>query len=404
MICMVKIAILGFGVVGGGIADVLTANRALIEKRVGEEIAVARILDLRDFPNSPYGHLVTHDFNDILRDETISIVAEAMGGAHPAYDFSKAALEAGKSVVTSNKEVVAAYGAELLEIAAARGVRYLFEAAVGGGIPLIRPMICDLAANDIMRIDGILNGTTNYILTRMFAGGAAFDEALREAQSKGFAEANPAADVEGMDAARKIVILAALAFGKLLSPEKIYREGITRLTANDVAVAEALDCTPKLIGRATRTGERILASVCPRLVPRSLPLAAVNDVYNAVQLTGNMVGNVLFYGQGAGKLPTASAAVADITDIAAAPHQKRPAPRFTPAGDADYADFSADRGARVLCFATADVRAVRAVFPDARILSVNGLCCAVAKNVAEGEVSDRARAVGAPLASHLRMF
>ena len=240
---MINVAILGFGVVGSGVAELLHRNAEVIEAKLGTKLALKRILDRRDFPDSPFGTLVTHDFNDILNDPDITVVAEMMGGAHPAYDFTKACLLAGKSVVTSNKEVVATFGAELLEIAAQKGVRYLFEASVGGGIPIIRPLVNDLAANEIRSVSGILNGTTNYILTQMLDHGVAYSDALADAQQKGYAERNPAADVEGLDAARKTVILAALSFGTLLSPDKIYCEGITSITVKDAQIAKALGCT-----------------------------------------------------------------------------------------------------------------------------------------------------------------
>ena len=312
---MKKIAILGFGVVGSGVAEVLTENKRIIESKLNEEIEIKYILDLRDFPNSPFGDRVIHDFNIILNDPEISIVAEMMGGSHPAYDFSKAALLSGKNVVTSNKEVVAKFGTELLAIAKENKVRYLFEASVGGGIPIIRPINNDLVANKITSIDGILNGTTNFILTQMNENGTSFADALKDAQAKGYAEADPTADVEGIDAARKIVILSALSFGKCISPDIISREGITSITVEDFAVAKALGYTIKLIGHAELIDGRILATVSPHFVPLSSPLAHISDVYNGILVGANMLDKVLFYGKGAGKLPTASAVVADIMDI-----------------------------------------------------------------------------------------
>ena len=312
---MKKIAILGFGVVGSGVAEVLTQNKAIIEKKLNDQIEIKYILDLRDFPDSPFANKVVHDFNIILNDSEISIVAEMMGGSHPAYDFSKAALLAGKNVVTSNKEVVAKFGTELLEIAKENGVRYLFEASVGGGIPIIRPMNNDLVANKITSIDGILNGTTNYILTQMNEHGTSFEDALKDAQAKGYAEADPTADVEGIDAARKIVILSSLAFGKCISPDEISREGITSITSDDFTVAKALGYTIKLIGHSELIDGKILANVSPRFIPLSNPLAHISDVYNGILVGANMLDKVLFYGKGAGKLPTASAVVADIMDI-----------------------------------------------------------------------------------------
>lgn len=312
---MIKIAILGFGVVGSGVAEVLTQNKKLIEDKLSESIEIKYILDLRDFPDSPFSNRVIHDFNVILNDPEISIVAEMMGGSHPAYDFSKAALESGKNVVTSNKEVVAKFGTELLEIARNNNVRYLFEASVGGGIPIIRPINNDLVSNKITSIDGILNGTTNYILTQMNENGASFSAALKDAQTKGYAEADPTADVEGLDAARKIVILSSLAFGKCISPDKISCKGITNVSTEDFSIAKSMGYTIKLIAHSEAIDGKIYASVSPRFVHLSNPLAHISDVYNGILVGANMLDKVLFYGKGAGKLPTASAVVADIMDI-----------------------------------------------------------------------------------------
>ncbi|MBR2346951.1 MAG: homoserine dehydrogenase [Clostridia bacterium] len=314
---MISIALLGFGCVGSGTAEVLTENKKLIESRLGCEYKIKYILDLRDFPDSPFGDLVVHDFNKILEDDEVSVVAEMMGGSHPAYDFTKACLEAGKSVVTSNKEVVASFGVELCEIAAAHGVRYMFEASVGGGIPIIRPMMTDLASNKINSINGILNGTTNYILTAMRDDGKSFADALGEAQRLGYAEANPAADVEGKDAARKTVILGAIASGKLVSPEAISTEGITNISLCDVELAQTLGYSIKLIGHAEDRDRKLLAFVSPMAVSESNPLARIDGVFNGILVNANMVGDVMFYGPGAGKLPTASAVVADIVDVIA---------------------------------------------------------------------------------------
>ncbi len=338
---MVNVAILGFGVVGSGVAEVLTQNKKIIENKLGKEICIKYILDLRDFPGNPFEELVVHDFNVILNDPEVSVVAEMMGGSHPAYDFSKACLEAGKSVVTSNKEVVANFGAELLDIAKAHGVAYLFEASVGGGIPIIRPMCNDLASNNITEINGILNGTTNYILTKMTQEGAEFTDVLKDAQDKGYAERNPAADVEGLDAARKIVILASLAFGKAISPNNIHVEGITDIATEDVDIANKLGYSVKLIGHAEKIDGKILAMVSPRLIPNSNPLSGINDVFNGILLTGDMVGEVMFYGPGAGKLPTASAVCADIVDIIAHAESGMALPSFSVASEDDVADFDA---------------------------------------------------------------
>ena len=337
---MVNVAILGFGVVGSGVAEVLTQNKNIIEKKLGKAVNIKYILDLRDFPGNPFEKLVVHDFNIILNDPEVSVVAEMMGGSHPAYDFSKACLEAGKSVVTSNKEVVANFGTELLEIAKARGVAYLFEASVGGGIPIIRPMCNDLSSNNITEINGILNGTTNYILTKMTQDGTAFADVLKDAQDKGYAERNPAADVEGLDAARKIVILAALAFGRAISPNDIHVEGITEIATEDVEIANDLGYSIKLIGHAEKINGRILAMVSPRLIPHSNPLSGINDVFNGILLTADMVGQVMFYGPGAGKLPTASAVSADIVDAIAHEKSGIALPEFKVADENDVADFN----------------------------------------------------------------
>ena len=337
---MISIALLGFGCVGSGTAEVLTENKKIIEERLGCEYQIKYILDLREFPDSPFGNLVVHDFNTILNDDEVTVVAEMMGGSHPAYDFTKACLEAGKSVVTSNKEVVAKFGVELGEIAARSGARYMFEASVAGGIPLIRPMMVDLASNKINKINGILNGTTNYIITSMRDAGVSFEDALREAQRLGYAEANPEADVEGIDAARKAVILGAVSTGKLISPASIHREGITKITLSDVALARKLGYEIKLIGYVEDTDGKLMCFVSPMAVPASNPLARVDGVFNGVLINANMVGEVMFYGPGAGKLPTASAVVADIVDVIA---KRSNAPKplgWVAASESDVADFA----------------------------------------------------------------
>ncbi len=403
---MVNVAILGFGVVGSGAAEVLADNRAIIEKKLGTTVAVKRILDLREFPDSPFGHLVTHDFNEILNDSDISIVAEMMGGSHPAYDFTKACLEAGKSVVTSNKEVVARFGAELLDIAKANGVRYLFEASVGGGIPILRPLVNDLASNAICEVNGILNGTTNYILTQMLENGTAYEVALRDAQKKGYAEANPAADVEGLDAARKIVILAALSFGTLLSPDKIHCEGITAITAEDAETAKRFGCSVKLIGHTELVDGRVLAMVSPRMIPASNPLSGVSDVFNGILVDANMVGEVMFYGKGAGKLPTASAVVADIIDIVAHMGTEVKSPVFTVASDADYADF--DAYACRSCFSFANeagaAEKIAAVFGDAKTVTVANRIAVIGDAMSEADADKAAAATGLTLVSRIRVL
>ena len=311
---MINIAILGHGVVGSGVAEVLLRNADNIAKKAGEGIEVRRILDLRTFPDLPYADKFTTSFDDILNDDDIRIVVETMGGLHPAYEFTKAALEAGKSVVTSNKELVAAKGDELLAIAKKNNLNFLFEASVGGGIPILRPIDQCLAANEVYEIAGILNGTTNFMLTKMVQDGMDFDGALSLAQSLGYAERDPSADVDGHDACRKICILASLAFGKHVYPETVHTEGIGNLTLTDVAYAAAQDCVIKLIGRVIREHDQVHCLVAPMLVPNSCLLSDVNDVFNAIMVRGDAIGDVVFYGRGAGKLPTASAVVADVID------------------------------------------------------------------------------------------
>ena len=335
---MMQIAILGFGVVGSGTAEVLTENKKQIEAHCKEEVSIKYILDLREFPDHPLGDRVVHDIEIILRDPEVVLVAEMMGGSHPAYEFTRKALEAGKHVVTSNKEVVANFGVELLELAREHRVSYLFEASVGGGIPIIRPLQTDLASNEILSISGILNGTTNFILTKMKREGADFADALKTAQANGYAEANPSADVEGLDAARKIVILAALAFGVLIDPKTIPVEGITGITGEHTALADKLGGAVKLIGHTERIEGKVYASVSPYFVPASNPISHVDDVFNGILVDANMLGRALFYGAGAGKLPTASAVVADIMDILSHRAEERRLPEWKTAVGSDLAD------------------------------------------------------------------
>ena len=314
---MVNVAVLGFGVVGSGVAEVLSTNGAHIDRKVDDLIRLKYILDVRDFPGSPFADKVVHDFSIIENDPDVSIVVETIGGATIALDFTTRALKAGKSVVTSNKELVATHGYELLQLAREHGCSYLFEASVGGGIPILRPLTSCLAANELEQVTGILNGTTNYILTRMIKAGLTFDQALSEAQANGYAEKDPTADVDGHDACRKICILAALAFGRHVYPNQVPTQGIRGVTLEDVAYADSADFKIKLLGRCVRRPEgKVCAFVAPHLVPGDNPLAGVEDVFNAIAVTGNAIGDVMFYGRGAGKLPTASAVVADVIDIA----------------------------------------------------------------------------------------
>ncbi len=311
---MAKVAVMGYGVVGSGVVEVLDKNKTSIAERTSEEVEVKYILDIREFKDDPFGHLVTKDFDKILNDPEVSVVAEVMGGLNPAYDFTKKLLMAGKSVVTSNKELVATHGSELLKIAKEKNVNYLFEASVGGGIPIIRPIYSCLAANDINSVMGILNGTTNYILTQMYKEGVSFEKALKDAQNKGYAEKNPAADVEGHDACRKIAILTSLVCGKNVDYKKINTVGITDIDEIDVAYAEKMNSVIKLIGASEIVGDKVYSSVEPSILNNSHPLAGIEDVFNGILINGNAIDDVMFYGRGAGKLPTASAVVADVID------------------------------------------------------------------------------------------
>ena len=313
---MINVAVLGYGTVGSGIVEVIMTNKELIEARIGDSIQVKHILDLRKFPGDPYEALVTDDYNVIVNDPEVNIVCEAMGGTKPAYDFTRRALEAGKSVCTSNKAVVAEFGPELMKIAKENNCNYLFGASVGGGIPIIRPLNQSLTADEIMEITGILNGTTNYILSQMHDHGKGFEEALKDAQSKGYAEKNPTADIEGYDACRKIAILASLAYGMQVDFEDIYTEGITKITKEDMQYADALRASIKLFATGKREGEQFFAMIAPRMIRANHPLFSVNDVFNGILVRGNILGDVMFYGSGAGKLPTASAVVADVVDAA----------------------------------------------------------------------------------------
>ena len=311
---MVKVAVLGYGTVGSGIVEVIKTNQDMVNKKAGDEIDVKYILDLRDFPGDPYENLVVHDVEIILNDPEVLVIAEAMGGVEPAYTFTKRALSAGKSVCTSNKELVAKHGAELIELAHANKCNYMFEASVGGGIPIIRPLNASLTPERVDGITGILNGTTNYILTKMEKEGSDFDTVLKEAQDKGYAERNPEADVEGYDACRKIAILSSLIYGKNVNFENIYTEGITKITTNDFAYAKKAGYTIKLLAMSKEVDGKYFAMVTPCMINDQNPLYFVNDVFNGILVHGNTLGNTMYYGAGAGKLPTASAVVSDIID------------------------------------------------------------------------------------------
>lgn len=313
---MIQVAVFGYGTVGSGVVEVIEKNKEMINKKAGEELHIKYILDLRDFPGDPYEDKVVHDVETILNDPEVNIICETMGGVEPAYTFSKRALTGGKSVCTSNKELVANHGPELIRLAKENHCNYLFEASVGGGIPIIRPLNYSLTAEKIEAITGILNGTTNYILTKMEQEGADFAEVLKEAQAKGYAEKDPTADVEGYDACRKIAILSSLMLGKNVRYEEIYTEGISKITAEDFLYAKKMGRSIKLLALSKETEEGTLAMVSPFMIDAEHPLHMVNGVFNAVFVRGNMLGDSMYYGRGAGKLPTASAVVSDVVDCA----------------------------------------------------------------------------------------
>ena len=312
---MAKVAVLGYGTVGSGVVEVLNTNKDLIKERALEEISIRYVLDLKEFPGTPVEKLIVHDFEQIVNDEEVEVVVEVMGGIEPANTFVRRSLEAGKSVVTSNKALVAKHGAELLKTAKEHQVNFLFEASVGGGIPIIRSLNNALTGDEIEEITGILNGTTNYMMTKMFYDGADYNEVLKEAQDNGYAERNPEADVEGYDACRKIAILSSIISGKYVDFEEIYTEGITRMTVRDILYAKKMGMTIKLLASAKREDDCVSAIVAPFLLLPSHPLYNIDGVFNSVFVKGNMLGDAMFYGSGAGKLPTASAVVGDIVDV-----------------------------------------------------------------------------------------
>ena len=309
---MIQIAVLGYGTVGSGVVEVINTNHDSINKRAENEINIKYVLDLRDFPGDPVEKVLVHDYEVIANDPEVDIVVEVMGGVEPAYTFTKRALEAGKSVCTSNKELVARHGTELLAIAKEHGANYLFEASCGGGIPIIRPLNSSLTADEIDEVTGILNGTTNYILSKMASDGSDFADVLKEAQRLGYAERNPEADVEGYDACRKIAILSSLAYGKEVNYEEVYTEGITKITAEDIKYATSMGTAIKLLATSRKVGNQYYAMVSPVMIDAKNPLYSVNGVFNAIFIHGNVLGDAMFYGSGAGKLPTASAVVGDM--------------------------------------------------------------------------------------------
>lgn len=401
---MIQVAVLGYGVVGSGVVEVIESNKAAVNKKAGNELNVKYILDLRDFPGDPHEAKVVHDMNVILDDPEVQIVCETMGGVKPAYEYSKKALEKGKSVCTSNKELVAKHGPELLQIAKENNCNYRFEASVGGGIPIIRPLNDCLTAERIENITGILNGTTNYILTKMERAGADFETVLKEAQELGYAERNPEADVEGYDARRKIAILASLMMGKNVDSEKVFTEGITRITADDFVYAKAAGMTIKLLASAKPVSEdEVLAMVTPCMVSKENPLAMVNDVFNGILVTGNMLGDAMFYGKGAGKLATASAVVADVIDCAR--NIGRTLPCYWEDVDAKFASVDEVERSFFLRVEKSAADAVLTAFPGAKEVVVADRADAayITAPVSEKACGEKCAALGNALLSKIRL-
>ena len=397
------VAILGFGVVGGGVAELLTNNREEIKNYLGCEVEIRKILDLRDFPGSPFASLVTHDFNDIINDNGTDTVLEMMGGSHPAYEYTVAALKSGKNVVTSNKEVVANFGDEFALLAKENGVSYRFEAAVGGGIPVINPLLGCIRQNKIREVRGILNGTTNYILTKMFTYGDSFENALKDAQQRGYAEANPDADVLGTDAARKITILTALAKDKLFDVKTVHTEGITGIRKADVVAAERLSHKIKLLGRCIIDADKEYVMVAPFLIPSDSPLASVNGVYNAVEVVGEPLGNVMFYGQGAGAGATASAVVGDLLPIISYGSQNPLTPAFRRADYPASDSFGEFRSKKYIVFSSEYEASVRKAFEGDEIICKDE-CTVITGEESEKTTDEKIAAIGALPLSKIRFL
>ena len=406
---MIKIAVMGYGTVGSGVVEVFYKNRESIQHNAGHEMDIKYILDLREFPDSPYVDKFTKNFEDIINDDEIKIVVEVMGGATFAYDYVKRCLLAGKSVATSNKELVAEKGAELIRIAKQNNTNFLFEASVGGGIPILRPITQCLAANDITEIYGILNGTTNYILTKMINEHAQFDDALKTAQELGYAERNPAADIEGHDACRKICILSALAFGKHVYPKQVYTEGITNVSLDDVSIAGTAGYAIKLIGKTVHlSGEgKVFTTVYPALVRSKSQIGNVDGVYNAVMVRGDAIGDVVFYGQGAGKLPTASAVVADVIDCAK--HLTTRKLVCWEDGSDDYVkDYKLDKIAMYVRIASDDLGAsessAKAAFGDINVISREGALAFITPVMPECDFDEKIKEVSGEVKAKIRVL
>ncbi len=395
---MVNVAVLGYGTVGSGVYEVLTKNNKVISDRVGDDIRVKYVLDLREFPNDPVNEVLVHDFDIIVNDPEVDIVAEAMGGTNPAYTFAKRTLEAGKSYCTSNKELVAKYGPELLELAKSKGKNFMFEASVGGGIPIIRPLNHSLTSDEITEITGILNGTTNFILTKMDKEGLAFDVVLKEAQALGYAEKDPTADVEGFDACRKIAILSSLAYGKNVNFEDIYTEGITKITDVDFKYAAKLGLSIKLFGKSKIVDGKCYAMVSPFMISTDSPLYSVNGVLNGILVNGPVLGDMMFYGSGAGKLPTASAVVADV--IEEARNLEKHIPTIWSAKKLELGDIKDNRCrffVRVDGCKSEKYEAVKAVFGNVEVIELDGMSdefAFISEEMSEAEFENKKESLG----------
>ena len=398
------VAILGFGVVGGGVADLITTNAAELRAALGVEVKIAHILDLKDFPDSPFASLVTHSFEKILIDDTVDTVIEVMGGSHPAYEYTVRALAAGKNVITSNKEVVANYGDEFVSLARKMGVSYRFEAAVGGGIPIINPLTSCLRQNKLREVRGILNGTTNYILTKMFTYGDSFENALADAQEKGYAESNPAADILGTDACRKITILTALASDMLLKVDEVKTEGITGIRAVDVARAESMGHKIKLIGRCVLTDDGPQVIVAPYLLPADSPLAGVNGVYNAIEVIGEPLGNVMFYGPGAGAGATASAVVGDLLPILAEGNGAHKLPVFSKSSYDPKKGLEGLESKSYVALPLGSSDKVHDVFGQIKFIEAHDECVFITPKLTEKEFDEKLTACARPVLSRIRFL
>lgn len=385
---MISVAIMGHGTVGSGVAEILTTHKQKLFKAVGEELYVKHILDLREFPDSPLADRFTKNFEDIVNDIEVRVVVEVMGGTNPAYDFVKRCLQAGKSVVTSNKELVAKHGAELLAVAKENNANFLFEASVGGGIPIIRPLSQCLVANEVDEIAGILNGTTNFIFGKMINDNMDFSDALKLAQDLGYAERNPEADIEGHDACRKICILASLAFGKHIYPDNVYTKGISEITLDDVKYADSLNYVIKLIGDVKKTEDgKLDIMVAPMLLSKDCILSDINDVFNGILVKGDCTGDVMFYGKGAGKLPTASAVVADVVDCAK--HLKaRKRIFWTDSDGSQVASYKDSKTAMYIRVAGKGEMA-QSLFPDSEIMKADGNTVLMTQEYKFGEIEEK---------------